>query len=328
MTRNLAPADADYSSPGLLKPWELTREEHKQIVDEIIAAGEQAKALLNFNPVHHRQLEEEFEKTRDKLHQVNRDFFDASAPPAIARLRKAKDELEPKCEALRAELTTSNQQLRNAWIASGQAMVDVATTKYPQWVAESVIKIMPVDSGASGNSFLTIQSYSDCVREALVQEKPVPARAAFSLVDPKIPMYMSMDAIHDTVTKIQRQRNHALSAINCVLGQHQSLPALATALTQQHCPDGVSLSFLVGLWNDTQCPSVDARLQDVRSLSVIGTVVGTDSLICGPWFSFTHNYFTPGATQAAFDAMVKDVVDLSCSTLQTERARTSEAPST
>lgn len=325
MTRNLPPADADYSSPSLLKPWELTRDEYGGIVDEIIEAGEQAKVKIkvNFSASRHRQLDEELEAVGNKLRKVNTEFFDANAAPAIARLRKSKNELEPKYEALRAELAASNQLLRNAWTAGGQAMVDVAQTKYPQWIAENAIKIMPPGSGTSGNSFLTIQSYSDCVREALVQEKPVPARASFSLVDPKSSMYMSMDAIHDTVTKIQRQRNHARSAINCVLGQHQSLPALANALTQQHCPEGVSLAFSVVLWDDTQCSSVDARIQDVRSMCVMGEIEGSDTMVCGPWFDFTHNYFTPGATQAAFDEMVKEVAALSCSTLQTERARLS-----
>lgn len=288
-----------------LMPWQLTQNEFLVAFNEIIDAGETAAEKIKWSPLAHRLLSEQFKAVSEKIHKVDVEYFNSNDLKTVNRLQKRKSQLEAQYQSLKKEVELSNQQSRRRWNDKGAAMVNIAGAKYPSWIKEGVIKIMPEGSGSSGDAYLTIKGYFYVILEALVERKDVPIEVVESAVSASFES-RTIQSMLSLVSNIQEKRERALSNLNVILKDNDALILSDLSIYDQS--NTVSVAVCAVLWDGTLIKSDDVLLLDeinhklIESIGITSVHPELEAAVDKPlnqWINLS-NLKTPNEATAAF----------------------------
>lgn len=253
------------NQPGGLKPWQLKRGDFTRVVDEIVEASERARAATPLSPMELSHAHDRLENCRAALQRAKDRFYRASGVGQIARAIKERDELEAKLEPLTKEWQAAEHKSKTRWDDGGKAMVALVNEKYPQWVEEGVIRIMPEQNPRRGDPYLTIASYHDTMREAIVLGKPVPLGIYDDLCSAE-----DSEKYMQNVHRIRLEREFARTNLAAILRDHHvnDLAQLGEKLK-----DGDDQYIVrVHLRDDTSLSALDPALKDPSRLEKVSAI--------------------------------------------------------
>lgn len=223
---------AGYQPVGL-KPWQLKRGAFTRVVSEIIDAGERAKAATPLGPL------------ESSVH-------DSSV--------KERDELESKLKGWQA----AERKSQARWDECGKAMVALVQEKYPQWVEEGVVRIMP--DPRRGEPHLAIARYDAAMREAIVLGRPVPLDICQELCSEG-----ESDKYMQNVQRIRLEREFARANLAAILRAHHVNDLAQLGENLKEADDGAYI-VRVHLRDDTSLNALDPALKDPSKLEKISAI--------------------------------------------------------